>query len=254
MQKLSVVIVCKNEADVIAETLRSFSGLTDDIIVYDNGSTDGTQDIIKQFPVQLQQGDWEGFGQTKNKAGQFAKYDWILSLDADESIDEELKNNLLRLELTNEKIVYELRFKNFLGDKWLRFGEWGNDRHKRLFHRATVHWNDALVHEELVIPGDARVKLLEGYVLHKTVNTVVEYKKKMKYYAGINADKYFKEGRRSSLLKIWLSPAVSFIKNYFLRLGFLDGREGLISAKMTTEYTFLKYKILRQLMNKNRKK
>src|SRR5688572_15916147 len=210
MQKLSVVIICKNEADVIAETLRSFSGLTNDIVVYDNGSTDGTQDIIKQFPVQLQEGNWEGFGQTKNKAGQFAKYDWILSLDADESIDEELKNNLLRLELTNEKIVYELKFKNFLGDKWLRFGEWGNDRHKRLFHRSTVHWNDALVHEELVIPEDARIKLLEGYVLHKTVNNVAEYKKKMKYYAGINADKYFKEGRRSSLLKIWLSPAVSF--------------------------------------------
>lgn len=250
MQELSVVIVCKNEAGVIAGTLKSFSGLTDDIIIYDNGSTDGTQEIIKQFPVQLHEGNWEGFGQTKNKAGQFAKYDWILSMDADESIDEELKNNLLSLDLADVTIVYELKFKNFLGNKWLRFGEWGSDRHKRLFHRGKVRWNNALVHEELLIPADCSVKTLNGYVLHKTVDNLPDYKKKMKHYAEINAGKYFEEGRKSSLIRIWFAPVVSFVKNYFLKLGFLDGREGLTCARMTTKYTFLKYKLLRDLWNR----
>ena len=249
MQQISVVIICKNEADAIAETLQSFSGLTDDIIVYDNGSTDGTQQAVKGSPVHFHTGQWEGFGQTKNKANLLAKYDWILSLDADEAIDEELKNNLLRLDLNNDKTVYKLKFKNFLGDKWLRFGEWGNDKHIRLFNRKRVKWNDAVVHEELVFPQEFAVVQLSGFVLHKTVDNVVEYKKKMKNYAMMNADKYFKEGRKFSLLRFWLSPSISFFKNYFLKLGFLDGRKGLISAGMTMKYTFLKYKRLRELWN-----
>ena len=129
MQRLSVVIVCKNGAKVIGETIKSFTGLTDDILIYDNGSTDGTQDIVKQSNARLIEGNWEGFGKTKNKANALGKYDWILSLDADEAIDEELKKNLLKEELTDEKKVFEFKFKNFLGNKWLRFGEWGNDKH-----------------------------------------------------------------------------------------------------------------------------
>ena len=195
MQQLSVVIICKNEADVIGETIKSFSGLTDDIVVYDNGSTDGTQQLIKG-PVHFHSGQWEGFGKTKNKANSLAKYDWILSLDADEAIDKELKNNLFRLDLTNIKTVYEFRFKNFLGNKWLRFGEWGNDKHIRLFNRKQVKWNNAEVHEELLIPGRFTVVQLNGYVLHKTVDNVNEYKKKMKNYAMMNAEKYFKEGKK----------------------------------------------------------
>src|SRR6185436_12350464 len=143
MQKLSVVIVCRNGAKVIEETIKSFSGLTDDVLIYDNGSTDGTQAIVKKTGAKLFEGDWEGFGKTKNKANALAKYDWILSLDADEAIDEELKKNLLGLDLSDEIRVYEARFKNFLGNKWLRFGEWGNDKHTRLFNRQKVKWDDA---------------------------------------------------------------------------------------------------------------
>ena len=151
MQKLSVVIACKNAANVIGETLKSFAGLTDDILVYDNGSTDGTQEIVKNHGAKLVEGGWEGFGKTKNKANALATYDWILSLDADEAIDEDLKRNLLGLDLADELNVYEFRFKNFLGNKWLRFGEWGNDKHIRLFNRKKIKWNDAEVHESLIL-------------------------------------------------------------------------------------------------------
>ena len=86
MQAISVVIVCRNEANVIGATLRSLEGLTDDILVYDNGSTDATIDVAKSHNARVEQGSWEGFGKTKKKASSFAKYDWILSLDADEAI------------------------------------------------------------------------------------------------------------------------------------------------------------------------
>jgi glycosyltransferase involved in cell wall biosynthesis len=251
MQRLSVVIVCKNGARVIGETIKSFSGLTDDILIYDNGSTDTTKEIVKQSNARLVEGTWQGFGKTKNKANELAKYDWILSLDADEAIDEELKQNLLQQELIDEKKVLEFKFKNFLGNKWLRFGEWGNDKHIRLFNRKEISWNDADVHESLLLPGDVKVILMPGHVLHKTAFNVIEYEKKMENYAALNAEKYFKQNKRSGILKMFFAALFSFIKNYFFKLGFLDGTTGYQCARINAHYTFLKYKELKSLKNKS---
>lgn len=247
MQRLSVVIVCKNGARVIGETIKSFTGLTDDILIYDNGSTDGTQDIVKQSNARLIEGNWEGFGKTKNKANTLAKYDWILSLDADEAVDTALKENLRQLDLADELKVYQLKFKNFLGNKWLRFGEWGNDRHIRLFNRNKVKWNDAEVHESLLLPGQVKIISVPGYVLHRTAVNINEYEIKTRNYASLNAEKYFKQGKRSGELKMFFSAVFSFIKNYFFRLGFLDGVTGYHCARINAEYTFLKYKRLKEL-------
>jgi len=246
MQKLSVVIACRNGAHVIGETITSFSGLTDDILIYDNGSNDGTQQIVTQTGARLIEGNWEGFGRTKNKANALAKYDWILSLDADEAIDEELKYNLLLLDLADDLKVYEFRFKNFLGNKWLRFGEWGNDKHIRLFNRKKVKWNDAEVHESLLLPEQMKIVAVPGNVLHRTASNINEYEKKTRKYAALNAEKYFKQGKRSGQLKMLLSAVFSFIKNYFFKLGFLDGVTGYHCARINAQYTFLKYKKLKE--------
>ncbi|HEX6168647.1 MAG TPA: glycosyltransferase family 2 protein [Chitinophagaceae bacterium] len=250
MQRLSVVIVCKNGAKVIGETIKSFSGLTDDILIYDNGSTDGTKEIVKQTNARLVEGAWEGFGKTKNKANALAKYDWILSLDADEAIDEELKESLLKEGLTDEKKVFEFKFKNFLGNKWLRFGEWGNDKHLRLFNRKEIRWNDAEVHESLLLPKEVKVILVPGHVLHKTAANFSEYENKMENYAVLNAAKYFKQQKRSGSLKMFFSAIFSFLKNYFFKLGFLDGVTGYHCARINARYTFLKYKKLDELRSK----
>ena len=247
MQKISVVIVCKNVANVIGETIDSFDGLTDDIIVYDNGSKDGTQEIIRKSNAKLFEGSWDGFGKTKNKANELAKYDWILSLDADEAIDVKLKNNLIQLDLAGEKVVYELKFKNFFGEKWLRFGEWGTDKHIRIFNRKQIKWNDAEVHEALLLTGGVKVKTVKGNVLHKTAPDSITYENKMKRYAQLNAKKYFQQGKKSNGLQIYLAPAFSFIKNYIFKLGFLDGKEGFDCARINALYTFIKYKKLRKL-------
>ena len=254
MQRLSIVIICKNEADVIAETLTSFSGLTDDIIVFDNDSTDGTQEIVRKTKARLFEGGWEGFGKTKNKANALAKYDWILSLDADEAIENVLKQNLVQLNLTDDRIVYEFRFKNFLANKWLRFGEWGRDKHLRLFNRKWVRWNDAAVHESLIIPEGVAILSLKGYVLHRTAGTIKEYEEKMKRYAMLNAEKYLKQGKKNSAIQMLFSPAFSFIKNYFFKLGFLDGVVGYQCAKINARYTFLKYKQLQKFNEDTDKK
>ena len=252
MQKISVVIVCKDEEDEIGRTLQSLAGLTDDIVVLDNGSTDNTKNIVRELGARLEEESWEGFGNTKNKATRFAKYDWILNLDADESVDEELKTSLLKLPLQNDDEVFEIKFKNFLGDTYLRFGEWGNDRHIRLFNRRKVNWNEAIVHEGLIFAPGTRIKKLKGFVLHYTVKNKAEFAAKMQKYGLLNAEKYAREGKRSSWLRIYLAPVFTFLKYYVFQLGFLDGRAGFICAKMSSYYTHIKYARLMEL-NKGKK-
>lgn len=247
MPLISVVIICKNEASVIGPTLQSLQGLTDDVIVYDNGSSDNTMEVARRYNVKVHQGSWEGFGKTKTKANKLAKHDWVLSLDADEQIDGELKRTLLAFEPGNEKTVYDLKFKNFLGNKLLKHGEWGYDWHIRLFNRKSVHWNNEPVHETLVLPVDVRVKKLKGAVLHQTMKDIHEYAQKMVHYAMLSADKYFQQKKKVSWVKLRLSPGFNFLNYYIFKLGFLDGHEGYVCAKMTAHYTFLKYARLKEL-------
>jgi glycosyltransferase involved in cell wall biosynthesis len=249
-QRFSIVIVCKNEAAVITHLLDSAQAVTDDVVVYDNGSTDGTVALAQQYTnVQLHQGPWQGFGKTKQVATALAKHDWILSLDADEALDENLQQELMQLPLHDPKVAYNLRFKNFLGRKHIRWGEWGFDSHIRLFHRAHVGWNDAPVHEQLQLPKEVKIKNLRGSVLHRTVRDMVVYSRKVVEYALLNAGKYHAAGKRATFVKRFIAPPFTFIKFYIFKLGFLDGWEGLVCARMTAHYTFLKYARLYELRN-----
>lgn len=253
MSQFSIVIICKNEAGVIGNTLQHLSAITDDIIVYDNGSTDGTQDVVKQFSIRLIEGKWEGFGKTKNKANAMAKYDWILSLDADETIDDELKATLTNWKPENEKHIYRLRFRNFLGNKPIRYGDWGNDTHIRLFSRNSVSWDEAEVHESLILPEASKEITLKGFVLHHTWRDMNDYKEKMNRYALLGAQKYFNQGKKPRFMNLYFSPIVAFLSSYLLKLGFLDGRAGYQCAAMMAYYTKKKYQNLATLNNNNKK-
>jgi glycosyltransferase involved in cell wall biosynthesis len=249
MAAFSIVIVCKNEAHIIGRSLQSLQGVTDDIIVYDNGSKDGTQEEVGKFNVRLIEGSWDGFGKTKNKATALAKHDWILSLDADEAIDEELKNTLSSWQPGSENVVYNIAFKNFLGERHLAYGEWGRDFHIRLFNRRVVKWDEAPVHEKLVLLTTGSVKNLKGHILHRTIKDLRDYSNKMVYYAMLGAEKYFEQGKKANWIKLHLSPGFNFFKFYILQLGFLDGYAGYFSARMTAWYTFMKYARLKELWN-----
>ena len=237
---------------MIGSTLKSLAGITDDVIVYDNGSTDNTKEVVKNFPVHLYSGTWEGFGKTKNKANAHAKYDWILSLDADEAVDDELKNSLKQFDSSNDKIIYKIRFRNFLGTKPIKYGEWGRDWHTRLFNRNTVSWDEEPVHEKLILPEGFVMKKLEGFLLHRTAENISDYANKTVRYALLNAEKYHKRGLRASWFKLRISPAFNFFYYYIIKGGFLDGHAGYVCARMTAHYTFLKYAKLKELNSGNR--
>ncbi len=247
---ISVVIITRNEAHIIANTLQSLEGCTNDIVVVDSGSTDGTVQICKHFKASVIITDWAGYGINKNKGIAAAKNDWILSLDADEAIDPVLKRSLIQLSSPGDNEVFNIPFKNFYCNKWIRFGEWGSGLKLRLFNRRKVEWNDADVHEDLILPAGTKITILKGNILHYTVQNPEEYTSKMNDYALMNAKKYFKKGKRSNFFKQWLSPVFNFLQNYIFRLGFLDGKEGFIIAKTNARYTFLKYNYLKE-MNRN---
>jgi glycosyltransferase involved in cell wall biosynthesis len=252
MIPFSIVIVCRNEADIIASTLKTLDGVTDDIILYDNGSTDNTVNIIRQFNVRLQQGNWEGFGKTKNRANSLAKNDWILSLDADESIDDELKSSLKNLHGPDEKTVFNIDFKNFMGQQHIRYGEWGRDQHIRFFNRKNVKWDEAHVHEQLIFPPGVIIKKLKGNILHRTMKDLRDYSEKMVKYAMLGATKYFEQGKKAGWFRLRLAPGFSFFRSYILLLGFLDGHAGYVNARMTAWYTFMKYARLKELWMEKR--
>lgn len=246
---LSVVIITLNEGHVIGNTLQSLTGLTDDIVIVDSGSTDDTLEVCRRFNATILQPGWKGYGANKNIGIDAAKHDWILNLDADEAIDDELAIAIRKLPPDQPRVVYEMWFRNFFMNKWIRYGEWGTDRHIRLFNRSEVRWNEAAVHEKLLMNEQAVKKTLPGHVLHYTVHSLSEYEQKTVAYARLNAMKYAEQGMKRQWLRPYLSPLFSFIHNYFIRLGFLDGREGYLIARTTARYTYLKYAFLNELLN-----
>ena len=210
--EISVVIITKNEAHIIANTLESLQGLTGDMVIVDSGSSDETVKICKQFNASVIETGWAGYGINKNKGIDAAKNDWILSLDADEAIDEELKQTLLQLPLVDDTEVFNIRFKNFYCNKWIRFGEWGFDKHIRLFNRKKVQWNNVAVHENLVFPPKVKITLLKGNILHYTVNNRQEYEEKTDHYARMNAKKYIEAGKKADYFKQYFSPVFAFLR------------------------------------------
>ncbi len=249
MIPVSVVIITRNEAHIISDTLASIASLTEDVVIVDSGSTDETTTLATAAGATILNTNWDGFGESKNKGIDAAKHDWILSIDADEQPDGQLINSLHAIDLTDSSVVYNIRFKTFLGKKEIRYGEWGNDSHIRFFNRTQIKWNNAKVHEKLVIPPGVKTKGIDGFIVHYTMKDIAEYATKMTGYALLNAEHYHRQGKKSNWIKTMVSPPFSFIKNYFFKLGFLDGREGFLIARITAFYTMLKYARLNELNN-----
>lgn len=248
MKPLSVVIICRNEEKIIGHTIQSVKDITDDIVCVDNGSTDNTASVIKQNGARLEETNWEGFGKTRNKALQYAKYDWILMLDADEPVDDVLKQSIINENFSNPLLVYKIFRQNYFAGRRVKFGEWGRkESHVRLFHRRFTQWEEVDVHEKVVLPPGVKPKSLKGHILHYTAEDIKDYESKMTKYALLSARKYYLYGKKSNFLKIYASPVFSFVSNYIFRLGFLDGTKGFLVARTNAFYTYLKYVILRKM-------
>jgi glycosyltransferase involved in cell wall biosynthesis len=254
MVPVSIVIITKNEADIIASCIQKARLITDDIVVIDNGSTDDTPHIAGIYGCRVYKKTWDGYGANKNKGIEAAKYNWILSIDADEVPDEELVNSLHKLNYKDPAIVYDIKFRSYFGKKLIHFGSWGRDHHIRLFNRSLVKWSETIVHETLILPENIQTKKVSGHICHYSVKDVSEYDSKCSYYAKLSAKKYFRDGKKANAVKLYISPIFGFLKNYIFYLGFLDGREGWEIAKTTVKNTRRKYLYLSQMENLQYKK
>ena len=251
IKNISAIVLAKNNDNTIRKTLQSLSDFKD-VVVYDNGSIDETMNIAKEFDnVNLIQGDFKGFGWTKNQAVSFAKNDWVIIIDSDEVVDKELFVILQSKELDNNT-VYQLNFKAYYKDIQVKYCGWNNQKIKRMYNKNSTSYNMNDVHED-IISDNFNIELLNGNVEHYSYHTISQFIIKADHYSTLFAKNNV--GRKSSSpLKAILNGIYSFIKTYFFKRGFLDGYVGLIisfSHMVTNFYKYIKlYELNKELKTK----
>jgi hypothetical protein len=249
MNKITVVIITHNEARNIRRCLTSVKTIADEIIVVDAFSTDDTVAICQKEGVTVKQQAWLGYGPQKNLGIQLAKHAYILSLDADEALDETLQTSIAAAKAQGLQGVYDFTRLNYYYGRFLRHGLDYPDYKIRLFPKTSVQWNNDLVHEALLIQRSLPKKRLKGQLLHYTYFSIQEHIAKANRYTTLGAELNQKKGKRTSWFKILISPPATFIQAYIFKAGFLDGSHGFIVAVFHAYGTFMKYTKLWQLNN-----
>jgi len=247
---LSAVLITRNAAAVLAPCLESLA-FADEIVVVDSGSSDGTAEIAGRYGARLVQKEWLGFGRQKQYAVDQARHDWVLCLDADETVSPRLAASIQAALAAPVSAVYRMPRRNrFLG-QWLSHGEGYPDWSPRLFNRMNARWSDDLVHEKVlyaVTPGT-----LQGDLLHDSSDDLTAYLERQNRYTTLAARQAYELGRSAGLFHILMSPVVRFLKFYVLRLGFLDGMPGLLHISIGCMNSYLKYAKLIELRGRDRR-
>lgn len=236
---ITVVILTKNSEETLSATLESVRAFSE-VIVYDTGSNDRTIEIAKTFTnVTVVEGAFIGFGPTRNAAAKQAKGEWILAIDSDEVLSQELSQEILSTPLHPQN-VYKLQRSNFFNGKEIRgCGGWYPDPVVRLYHSHTTKFSEDAVHEKLLFDR-AQVIQLHAPLLHTPYRSIEDFLHKMQLYSTLFARQ--NQGRKQgSLLKALLHSWGAFFKSYFLKRGFLAGKEGFIISLYNTHTTFYKY-------------
>lgn len=242
------MIITLNEERNIERCLKSVQRIADEIVVLDSFSTDATAEICARFPVRFFQREWQGYIDTKNYANSLATNDLILSIDADEAISAELENSILAVKSQAiDNRVFEMnRLMNYCG-RWIRHGGWYPDVKIRIFDRRFVHWTGRKVHETLQVPENFRVKKLHGDLLHYSFYTVEEHKRQVLKFARLSAEEAKDAGKCYTTVGAFCRAAWRFIRDYFFKLGFVDGKAGLIICTITARYSvYEKYRLSAQ--------
>ena len=248
---ISAVVLAKNNEATIKKTLEALSEF-DDVVVYDNGSTDATMEIAKSFNnVNLIEGEFRGFGWSKNKAASYAKHEWILIVDSDEVVDEELRKELESKKL-DAHTVYIINFRAFYKNIEVKHCGWNNQKIKRLYNKTITKYNDNDVHEDIITDG-LKTELLRGNMLHYSYQSIEQFVNKANTYSTLFAKN--NAGKKSSSpTKAFFNGAYSFIKTYIFKQGFRDGYVGLVIAyshMVTNFYKYIKlYELNKELKGK----
>jgi len=240
---ISVVMIAKNSASTIKQCLSALEPF-DDVVVYDNGSTDGTQEICRAFSnVNLIEGDFLGFGPSKKLASGYAKYDWILSLDSDEIVTEAFVKTLSEKTLDIDT-VYSIERINYYKEIEIKHG-WSNDILPRLYNRSKTNLDDSMVHEGIVTEH-MKIEYLDASVKHLRYTSISQFIIKADHYSTLFAEEHVGK-RSSSPLKALSHSFVAFMRKYIFKGGFLDGYAGLIMAYSNMIENFYKYMKLYEL-------
>ena len=249
MIRLSAVIITFNEEKNIGRCLDSLIEVADDIIVVDSYSTDRTKEICMEKGVRFIQHPFEGHIEQKNWAVTQAIYPHVLSLDADEALNETLRKSILLVKNNFEKDGYYMsRLTNYCG-KWIKHCGWYPDKKLRLWDSRKGKWGGINPHDKYeMFEGDKNTGNLNGDILHYSYFTIQDHYKQVDYFTTIAAKAYVKARKSGSILKLIVNPAAKFIDHYLLKLGFLDGKEGFLISKISAYATWLKYKKLRKLL------
>lgn len=241
MIQLSVVIITFNEQHNIGRCLDSVASIADEIVVIDSFSTDGTEEICKQYGAVFSRHPFEGHVQQKNYAIGQASFPYILSLDADEALSPELKQSIQQVKEDWEYDGYSFnRRSNYCG-RFIRHGSWYPDKKVRLIKADKGKWGGTNPHDMLIMDHNTRTRHITGDLLHYTYNTIQEHIQQANYFSGIAAREAFEKGKKATLPKIIFNPFWRFLRDYFFRRGFMDGVHGFTIAVISSHETFLKY-------------
>lgn len=240
MPLISGVIITYNEENNIARCIESLSKVADEIVVVDSLSKDRTKEICSDKKVRFIEHPFENHIAQKNFAVKQATYDIILSLDADETLSDDLVSSLLKVKNGWQNQAYKMNRMSMYGDKWIRHGNWYPDRKTRLWDRKIGHWGGENPHDTVIIDKGISVVQLKGDILHRSYRNCTEVLNKIQSYTEISAKEKAKT-QSSSVIKILVHSTSAFIKSYIFKLGFLDGFEGLMVAGMSANHAFYKY-------------
>jgi len=240
--KLSVTIITFNEEKKLERCLQSVLEVADEILVVDSFSTDSTESICSRYPVKFVKNKFGGYVSQKNFAMNTASHDFILSLDADEALSEEMKRSVL--EIKSDWGTYHgysfNRFNCYCG-KWIKHSGWYPDRKIRLWDRRKGGWSGTDPHDKVVL-NKKDVAHLPGDILHLAYLTVDEHLRQMNKFADVAARAKYQKGEKPVfLIHVILNPCFKFLRKYILQLGFLDGYYGFVFCAVASSLNFFKY-------------
>lgn len=240
-------VVAYNEEHNIGRCLRSVSW-ADEIVVVDSLSQDRTVEIAKEYTDRVYRHPWKGYSTQKNLALSYTRCDWVLALDADEEVSEELKGSIQRvLKEEGDCDGYEVSRRSFYLGRWIRHGGWYPDYQLRLFQRGRGRWKEAELHERVLVDG--KVGRLRGDLYHYPYRDLSEHILKMDRYSAIAAQEMARKGRRFRGWDLLVRPLFRVFSSYVLKAGFLDGVPGLVVALSGAAYAWAKYAKLWELQN-----
>jgi glycosyltransferase involved in cell wall biosynthesis len=241
---ISVCIIARNEEANLPTTLKSV-GWADEIIVVDSGSRDGTTGVARGFGARVFVEEWKGFAAQKNSAIAKATCEWILSLDADEEVSADLVTSIRAVTQSSSSCDgYLIARRNLFLGRWIRYGGYYPDRKLRLWKQGLGRFEERPVHETARVDGS--IGTLRGDLIHHAYPTLDGYLEHMKRYSSLGADLAVSRGQTSRnplifFCNVAVRPRLTFFYNYVLRLGFLDGREGLLQHLYHAQYVSWKY-------------